>query len=368
MDSLRDGGAEKILVDILNQFPKNEFDVELKLIRLQGPHLERINPDIRLSYIRKDKKGLYAKFIDRIIGHLNANLLYRIFIHGKYDIVVAFMEGPSTKIISGGTHNIQKIGWVHSDLLRNNWIKYFCKSEKQHRKCYEKLDKIVCVSEGVREAFIKRFGFVEKIIVRHNPVDAEDILKKSQNQFDLDYSDEYINAISAGRFVEQKAFDKLIHIVEKLQDEGIKIRLYLLGTGIMETELKAYVDLHHISDKIIFLGFQENPYPYLKAANIYICSSIAEGYSTTVTEAVVLGLPVITTDCAGMYELLGNNEYGIITDNTEEALYYGLLNLLSNRDKFDFYKSQALARSKQLRNNNNIDSIISIFRDEPVRK
>ena len=93
-------------------------------------------------------------------------------------------------------------------------------------------------------------------------------------------------------------------------------------------------------------GFQTNPYAYLKHCDLFVCSSVSEGYSTAVTEALILGLPVITTDCSGMNELLLNGKCGVITENSEDALYLGLKNILEHPDLLGYYKHQAQDRGK----------------------
>ena len=95
-------------------------------------------------------------------------------------------------------------------------------------------------------------------------------------------------------------------------------------------------------------GFTPNPYSIIKGHDLFVCSSRAEGYSTAVTEALILGLPVITTDCSGMRELLGeNNEYGVVVQNDEESLYNGIKKFLENKSYLEFYTTKAIERGKK---------------------
>lgn len=109
------------------------------------------------------------------------------------------------------------------------------------------------------------------------------------------------------------------------------------------------------------LGFQKNPYKYMSQADLFVCSSRAEGFSTVVTEALILGLPVVTTDCAGMRELLGDNEFGIVADNNDEAIYLALKDMLEDRDKYQHYKKQALKRSSYFSMERSISELEKIF-------
>lgn len=94
------------------------------------------------------------------------------------------------------------------------------------------------------------------------------------------------------------------------------------------------------------LGFQENPYICMSEADLFVSSSRVEGYSTVVAEALVLGLPVMTTDCSGMRDLLGDSEYGIITENNIESLYSQIKMMILDKDKYKYFKSKAMEKSK----------------------
>ena len=105
------------------------------------------------------------------------------------------------------------------------------------------------------------------------------------------------------------------------------------------------------------LGFDVNPYKYVAKMDLFVCSSQKEGYSTAVTEAVSLGIPVVTTKCSGMEEILHNGEYGLIVDNNENSLYEGLKNILDNPDKMNYYR-------KNIVNSNSFDTIFLVEKYE----
>ena len=88
------------------------------------------------------------------------------------------------------------------------------------------------------------------------------------------------------------------------------------------------------------MGFKNNPYPYLNIADVFVCSSYAEGFSTVATEALILGVPIITTDCAGMKELFGNYHCGLIVNNDEDSLYGALKYILDNKENLNIYKNE----------------------------
>lgn len=122
------------------------------------------------------------------------------------------------------------------------------------------------------------------------------------------------------------------------------MKLLLLGTGEKEQELKKIARDLQIENIISFLGYKKNPYKYVKNADLFVCSSLYEGFSTAVTESLIVGTPVVTTLCSGMKELLGDNEFGLITDNDEQALLKGILKLLNDRQLLLHYKRKAIER------------------------
>ena len=137
-------------------------------------------------------------------------------------------------------------------------------------------------------------------------------------------------------------------IHKKLLDDGIKNHVYILGIGEEQEKYEKYLKDNHLEDTFTFLGFRDNPYKYVKNADLYVCSSRREGFSTAVTEALIVGTPVVSTNCSGAYELLGdNNEYGIVTENDGNALYDGIKKILTENGLLEHYAKQAKIRGQR---------------------
>ena len=118
------------------------------------------------------------------------------------------------------------------------------------------------------------------------------------------------------------------------------------------------IEENNIVDSWTFVGFKSNPYKYVKNADLYVCSSRKEGFSTAVTEALIVGTPVVSTNCSGATELLGyNNEYGIVTENNEEALYEGIKKMISDKKVFDYYKKQAKTRGNKFSTSETVKAV-----------
>ena len=112
------------------------------------------------------------------------------------------------------------------------------------------------------------------------------------------------------------------------------------------------------------LGYKENPYIYVAKSDLFVCSSRAEGFSTSVSEAIILGKPVVTTECSGMRELLGeNSEYGIICENNTEALYQSLHDILTNKEKYEYYNNKIIERKNIFDIKKSIKDIENLFEE-----
>jgi glycosyltransferase involved in cell wall biosynthesis len=200
----------------------------------------------------------------------------------------------------------------------------------------------------------------------YNVVETDEITARSEETIsDCDFNNAEFNIISAGRFSEAKAFDRLIRITKRLLGNGINAHLYLLGKGALQESYVQEATRLGISDNVTIIGFRDNPYKYVAKADLFVCSSLHEGFSTAVTESLIVGTPVVTTACSGMEELLGTNgEYGIITENDEQALGDALLTLIPNADKMqslrEATKRRAVMFSKQQILKDNIDLFNSL--------
>lgn len=343
INTLRDGGAEKILVDIVNNMDSQIYDIEVKLIYREGVYLDSLNNNIKLSSISKTPFGAHQ--VARLLPRLSSELLYKLFIKSTYDIEIAFLEGYATKIIAGAPANTRKVAWVHCDLTKTEWINGVFKNEAGFRECYKKIDTVICVSQTVKKAFIKRFGNLTQLLVKYNPVDVEGIKKLAREYVEKKPSNDKITLFTMGRFSYPKNFMRLLKAVNNIVNRGFNVELWLFGEGEQRHELEQYVNCNNLSDIVWMPGYVANPYPYLLNADLYVCSSIYEGFSTAVTEAIVLGVPVLTTDVSGMQEILGDNEFGVIVENNDYAFNKGLLKMIEQPELLSYYRDKAKERS-----------------------
>ena len=356
IESLSGGGAEKVLTTLLQNFNYNQFDITLCSICNIGKYLNNINPKVHYISLLPNSNNLtgFSKFFYQIKYKLIYNWLplkwvYQWFIPHHADVEIAFVEGYTTKLLAHSTNKkAKRIAWVHCDMQQFHWTKSIYNNIVTEEKTYQRYHQIITVSQTSQQAFQHEFKNVSvPIKTLYNPIDSFEILEKSRNSINIPNKKTNITRlVSVGRFTTPKAYDRLLRIINKLIYEKYPIELWLLGDGEQRELLETYIKKNHLENVVTLWGFQENPYAYLAQCDLFVCSSISEGYSTAVTEALILGLPVITTNCSGMHELLKNGECGIITENSEEALYEGLKLLLDNPLQLQYYKDKAVERGK----------------------
>ena len=337
-NSLHGGGAERVLQTLLNHIDYQKYDITLYSVLKD--HLEGYNKQIKQRYIfdKYDNKKKITKIKIKIINKIklliykkSVNLFYKLFVRGRYDVEIAFIEGDSTKIISGSNNKrSKKYAWVHVDLSENHWTEIVYSDSEEEKKCYLTYDKIFCVSEAVKDSMNKLFGIQENVYVQHNPIDETRILQMAEKRVETIEQREKVNFITVGRLVPQKGYDRLLRVVSKLAQEGYQFGIDILGEGTEKETYLKYVEENNLGNYVRFLGFVENPYPYMKKADAFICSSRTEGYSTVICESIILGVPVITTCCSGTEEIIGGSGCRLIEENSEEGIYRGIKYILEN--------------------------------------
>lgn len=346
--TLTGGGAERVLVTAVNALNPSKYEIVVQTLVSSGIYQEQLNNNIKYRSIISSRNS----FIQRVCAYflqfvLPASLVYRMFVKDDYDVEIAFLEGFPVKLISASCcSGAKKYTWVHIDLYKYYIGKKVFRNWEHNRKCYEKFDKIMCVSRDVREAFYQRFGFMNNVEVQYNVLDDSNIQKRANEKVEFRKSDASA-IVSIGRLCHQKGFDRLIRTTKRLFDAGVYFQLYILGDGEDRPQLEELIRKMALEEYVHMEGFCENPYKYINKADLFVCSSYAEGFSTVATEAIILGKPIVTTECAGMKDLLGDNEYGLIVENSEEGLFEGLYSMLSNESLIKYYSCKAKERSNE---------------------
>lgn len=339
------GGAEKVLVNLVNNLDKSKFDVTVIALFGGGVNEQFLLPHVKYHTIFK--KPFPGN--SHVMKLFSPKTLHKMCVKEHYDIEVSYLEGPSARIISGCDDKSTKlVSWIHIEQKTAPKAAAAFRSVKEAVRCYNRFSLHVGVSETVKQDFLSVLPISVPMTVLFNTNESEKILSLSREPVnDEIINDDSIKLVGVGKIVQNKGFDRLIRIVKRFRDEKYAVHLYLLGVGSMQTELKNYVSENGLKNTVTFLGYQTNPYKYVANCDLFVCSSHAEGFSTAATEALIVGTPVVTTLVSGMTEMLGeNNEWGVITENSEEALYDGIKGLLDGPALLAHYKEKAIERGK----------------------
>lgn len=231
-------------------------------------------------------------------------------------------------------HSRKKAVWIHGEM---SFPEDQC---RRMEKYYRKMDQYFFVSKPTKDAFIQKINIdPTKTTVYYNRLNGQEIIDKSQEVMEEVFPEETVNLLTVGRVSPEKGQDMIPKIVRDLNDKGYAVRWYIIGDGPNLSKLKELIKKANVSDEVVLLGVKNNPYPYMKACDIYIQPSYTEGYSTTICEAGILGKAIIgTKPSGGIRDQIENGESGLIVEASVEGLEQGIIRLLEEpllREKFE---------------------------------
>lgn len=308
-------GIVKTLVGLANELAKRK-DVEITirpLYKFQKQMLDYFDKKINI----KPVFGIYFKGMPKIVDMIPKGILYKLIVGGRYDAEIAYCENMPIKIIAASTNkNAKKYMWMH--IYKENLMEYL-----------KKADKVFCVSRCNSERLKSESGGSVNTDFLYNLVDDKKVVSLGGEMCDLPSFDG-ITFCSVGRHSPEKGYMRLLNCVYKLKQNGYKLRLVLVGDGPEHEALKKRACDMSLNDDIIFTGAQTNPHKYTSRADIFICSSFYEGYSTACTEAIMLGIPVLTTEVSGAKEIIDESECGMLVGFEDDDLYNAMKKILEN--------------------------------------
>lgn len=349
------GGAEKVLVNLVNNMDTEKFDITVMSLFGGGVNEQFLSPSVKYKVCFK--KAVPGN--SHLMKLLSPKQLHRWLIKERYDIEISYLEGPCARIISGCTDpDIKLVSWIHIEqLTKKNACRAF-RNYEESLACYKRFDKTICVSETVKQDYLGLYELNSPVDVLFNTNESKQIVESAKGPAEELLDDGSYRMIGVGKVVKNKGFDRLARIHKRLRDDGIPVHTYILGVGDQQEKIEEYLSENGLADSFTFLGYQTNPYKYVSKCDLFVCSSFAEGFSTAATEALIVGTPVCTVEVSGMREMLGeNNEYGIITENNEEALYEGIKKLLSDPHLLSRYKEKAKERGRAFSTENTVKAV-----------
>lgn len=368
--SLRHGGAEKVLVTFLKNLPKDKYEIDLLLNLYSGKYLTDVPHWVNVMYLNRGEMittnrpkdiptKIYRVVYQRLLKKYPKILYKRKLKNKVYDIEFAAIHGFKDEVLNSPLKSSKKLMWIHNDLTQ---VSGYTTEKIRHFFLY---DKVMVISEKIQQTFLdlaKNETEKQRIVRIYNPLDTNEILTKSEIPA-LHYTfDKAIPTfISVGTVFPQKGFDRLLKVHKRLLDEGFQHKVLIVGDGYdFENVKKLRTDLG-VDKTATMLGFTDNPYPYFKAADYYILSSRYEGFPTVLFEAITLKKNIISTDVSGVKEMLDNGRLGLITENSEEGIYQGMKQALSNPEHFKSYQDNLEHYEMPFNLKNSVDKMMEII-------
>jgi glycosyltransferase involved in cell wall biosynthesis len=355
------GGTEKALLNMINEMPKDQYEITILMLEKYGGFLDAIPKEVRVEYLEdyaaykqllnrpvktsavefikqgKIVKGIALGCVHTLSKIFQNKMLYYNYVlkdllvyKKNYDVAVAY-AGPMDFISYFITQKIKakkKVQWIHFDVgkIGFDW--------KSASKIYDEFDKTFVVSQEGKRNLSKVF----KKLHRENKIDyfgniiSSSLIKRLADE-DRGFTDDYdgLRILTVGRLSKEKGQDVTIKVLSRLRQEGYKVRWYCVGEGKSRKEYERLIKEYKVKGDYLLLGAKINPYPFMKDCNLYVQPSRHEGYCITLAEARCFNNPIITTDFTGAREQIKHNENGVIVGFSEEELYKAVVKIISDK-------------------------------------
>ena len=356
--SFRAGGGERVMVDLANGFVKDGLEVDICIIKPVGQYKDQV--DSRVNIVNLDT-GRIIFSLPKLISYLRRERPKIILSLDEYTHIMSLV---GTFVSRSGTKSFLRIGNMFSVLFS----KYKRIRDKMipviSRNIYKYASGIIANSHGVAEDVVKVFKVnKDQIEVINNPKNLEDIRNKAKSDCGhrwLDKKDRPV-VLFVGRLREQKDLPTLIKAFAKIQKETSS-RLLFVGVGREQKRMEILIKKLGLENESDFFGFADNPYSFLNKADVFVSTSLWEGMSNSIVEAIVCGIPVVATDCnSGTREILAPDKDPLyrIEEGTEYAKYGALVpvgdvdevaktikELLKNSERAGNYRQKSKERAK----------------------
>lgn len=342
MGSIFMGGAERALINMLNHFDYERYDVTLWICGSEKGNVHIINPHVTIQYVESEfekgngtskvlKSAYYRMMAKRSISNDEKNRYYYSMSLPKitdeqYDCVIAYRGWDVTilRFAFNRLNAVRRIVWMHNDTFDTSF---------PFPDYYQKADKIFCVSKTIKQHMLEKYPRLDakKLDVFYNIIDVEDIKAKAEQPCEIPM--QHPALLSVGRLSWEKGFEMIPEIAFLLRQRGHSFHWYIIGEGYKRRDIEPKIHEYQVEDYVSLLGAMDNPYPYFKNCDIFVQTSITEGYCITTAEAKVFCKPVVTTNLPVMYEQFEHQKNGLIASEiTAESIADDVGGLLGSRE------------------------------------
>ncbi len=374
--NLTSGGAERSLVNLLNEIDYSKYNISLLMFEKKGIYLNQVPQQVKIKKSPYFLKGFYNKisflkvwyypayllklifslFTKLIIKdpkeyrHVRWNKFYKKIIPShkeNYDLVCGYIGADVTYFVADKIPNAaKKLSWNHNEYSTE---RYCLESDKYYIQYF---DKIITISNKCKEALIKNFPEHEKkIIMIPNLNSAELIKKRSDLYYPDEFNVDFMKLISIGRLEEQKNFDLAIDTAIELNKNNFEFRWVIIGIGSKFKYFKRRIKAYKLKDKVFLVGQKDNPYPYIKNADIFVQTSLYEGKSVALDEAKILATPIVSTNYLTVKDQI-SNDFGYIVDFDPKKIAECIMNIQNSKDyseKKNYLKNNKFDNSEMIK-------------------
>ncbi|MGO4707684.1 glycosyltransferase [Chryseobacterium sp. 2TAF14] len=367
--SMEMGGVERVILDLLENLPREQFDITFFLTLDQGQLRRSIPKDIELITLQKGREDMSSNKLVRTLQLIKRNIilafyrnnpkiLYRKIIKKDFDLEIAPTYSEFENILSSPLKS-RKIAWFHTDVS-------YDPNEKRvlsRINALKKFDWVIFGSKQTRD-IIKDLYQIEypKSCVIYNAIKIDEVKVKAL-EFPVHYDTNPVFS-SMGRLHSRKNYHTLMKVHKKLLDEGLKHSIAVIGGGSEMENLKKQAKNLGVESTFLLLDSQINPYPYIKNSDYFVLPSESESYPLTIGEVMGLNIPVISTNVGGIPEMIEHNFDGYLVEPDENSIYEGMKLFLTNKEITEKFKENMINSVKKFDNEKIYDQVTSVFRKQ----
>lgn len=357
MNHMQCGGAEKSLLSLLQTIDYSRYTVDLLLFSRKGSFLNSIPSEVRILS-EPENYQYFDMSIKKVLVHclktknsklmwarLKASYIYRTEknkarceqrawkylssmlpeLREEYDVAIGYLEKNPIYYCIEKVKAGKKVGFIHTDYDKLGMDAHI------DFPYFTWIDEIVTVSDECAHILMTRFPpFREKIKVMHNIISAKAIQRLAKEPLSL--KKKGIVLVSVGRLVQLKGFDMAVEACKLLKEQGLSPKWYVLGEGEEREQLERLIEQHQLQDCFLLMGMQDNPYPYMELADIFVHCSRYEGKSIVIDEAKILNKPIVVTDYNTAKDQIHHEHNGLIVRMNSKAIAEGIMRFIHDEE------------------------------------
>ncbi|MBE1444719.1 glycosyltransferase [Paenibacillus sp. OAS669] len=381
------GGVERSLASMLEHFDYERYAVDLMLYRHKGDFMSLLSPKARLleevpeyTTFRKSiaetlKERYYRIGLSRIASKVNAELLGKMRkisepgyfqmqlmwkyalpflpkVEKTYDVAISYLWPHY--FVADKIEARAKIAWIHTDYSNVDT------DISLDLRMWNRFDRIIAVSDACRTSFLGKYPSLESKVVVIENITSPEFIRTMANQDTADpiKNDSRFTIISVARLSHAKGIDNAVRALKLLKDRGYEdIAWYVVGYGGDEAMIHQLIAECGLENRFVLLGKKTNPYPYMQAADLYVQPSRYEGKAVTVTEAQILGKPILITNYPTAKSQVQDGIDGMICDLNVEGIAEGIERLYKKQEL-----RERLAANTRSRDYGNADELNKLYR------